>query len=227
MTSRPFNLALIFFVSTTLAVPAPAAETLTELLSRMDKSAGVFSTLTASLRQLQHTEILKTNDVETAQVKLKRTKGGLVGRVDFNEPNRRTVALHERTVEQFFPKSNTVQVTDVGKLGRQLDQFLLLGFGTSGKDLQRDYNVRLIGPEAVGDKETTHIEIVPKSKEALEYFKKAQLWIASGAAYPVQEKIYTNEQDYWLINYTEVKLNVPLTDQELELRLPAGAKRIK
>lgn len=228
MTFRlSFFLTPTLFVTGMCANSAPPSETLNELMARMDKSAASFTGMTAKMKRVDHTEILGENELETGSVTLKRVPGGLLGRVDFNEPNRRTVSLHDRTVEVYTPKSNTVQITDVGKHGQQLDQFLLLGFGTSGKELAKNYVVKLIGPEVVADKQTTHIQITPRAKEATEYFKKAEIWMAQGSTYPVQEKIHKNEQDYMLFTYSDVRINVPLADKDLELRLPPGVKKIK
>jgi outer membrane lipoprotein-sorting protein len=209
-----------------LLVLSVHGESLPELLARMDQAAASFTGMTANLKQVDHTEILGENETESAIVKLKHTKTGIVARLEFSEPNRRIVSLHERTVEVFIPKSNTVQVYDVGKFGQQLDQFILIGFGTSGKDLQHNYTLRMLGPATIGNRNTTHIELVPKSKEAADLFKVAELWIATDSVYPVQEKIHKNAQDYILINYTDVKINAPLTDKELELKLPSGVKKI-
>jgi len=221
MIARITSLALFL----TVAVPA-AAETLSELMARMDRAAASFTGMTASLKQVEHTDILGENETQTGSVRLKRTGKEIVARVDFGAPNERVVGLRKRRVEVFVPKSNTVQIYDVGKFGQQIDQFLLLGFGTSGKDLQKNYTVTVVGPATVGDKKTTHVELIPKSKDALEYFKKAELWIATDSTFPVQEKIHKNAKDYILINYTDVKINAPLTDKELEVKLPAGVKKI-
>ena len=224
MTQR-FSIALLV-CCLGLAGNPTGGESLSELLARMDHASASFTGMTATLKRVDHTEIIGSNEEEVARVKLKRSKTGLVGRVEFPDPNRRTVSLHDRTVEVFYPKSNTVQIVDARDFGQQFDQFLLLGFGTSGKDLEKNYNVRLIGPAMLGDLKTTHIELTPKSKQMLEYFQKAELWMSQGAPYPVQEKVHTNSQDYKLINYTDVKLNALLTDKELELLLPAGVKKI-
>jgi outer membrane lipoprotein-sorting protein len=218
---------LFFYLSTVLSSAALADESLPELLARMDRAAASFTGMTAGLKQVEHTEVLGENETQNAIVKLKRVNGGLSGRVDFAEPNRRIVGLRGRTVEVYVPKSDVVQIYDVGKFGQQFEQFLLLGFGLSGKELQRTYNVKLLGAVMVGSRRATYIEIVPKSKDALEYFKRAELWIAQGdSTYPVQEKIHKNGQDYLLITYSDVKLNAPLADKELELKLPAGVQKI-
>jgi outer membrane lipoprotein-sorting protein len=203
-----------------------AADTLNGVLARMDKSAESFESMTASLNQLNHTEVINDNEKLTATVKMKRTKNGIVGRVDFAEPNRRIVGIRERQLQIFYPKSNTVELYDVGKYGDQLDEFLLLGFATSGKELQKNYKVRLIGTETVNGKVTTHLELTPKSKQAEEMFKKADIWLAQDANYPVQERIDKNGQDYTLITYSDVKLNPPLSEKDLEIALPPGVRTV-
>jgi outer membrane lipoprotein-sorting protein len=196
------------------------------VLARLDKSADTFQGMSARLTQVDHTDVIDENETRNGTVRMKRTRQGIVGRVDFTGENRMTVGIRDRQVQRYYPQSNVVETYDVGKYGDQLDQFLLLGFSTSGKELQRNYNVSLVGTEKVGGKVTTHLELAPKSKEAQEIFKRADIWLAQDENYPVQEKIRKNDKDYTLITYSEVKVNPPLSDKDLELTLPAGVKRI-
>lgn len=203
-----------------------SAETLPALLARMDKAAESFQSMSASLEQTTYTEVIDTTEKQVGSVKLKKAKAGLLGRVDFTQPQL-VIGFHDRKVEKFYPATKVVEVYDVGKHGDKLDQFLLLGFGTSGQELQKNYSVKLVGDETIAGKPSTHIELTPKSKEALEYFKKAHLWIAQGAAtYPVQEQIFTNVKDYTKVVYRDVQLNPSFTEKSLELTLPSGVKRI-
>ncbi len=203
-----------------------SAASLQDVLTRMDKSAESFQSMTGNLVQVNHTEIINENETQNATVRMKRTKDGIVGRVDFAGPNRKILGVRERQLQMFYPKSNVVELYDVGKFGDQLDQFLLLGFSTSGKELQRNYKIRMMGMETVNGKPTAHLELTPKSKQAQDIFKKADIWLAQDANHPVQEKIHKNDQDYTLITYTDVKLNPPLSDKDLELNLPPGVKKI-
>jgi outer membrane lipoprotein-sorting protein len=221
------TILFLFSAATVVAVSQPAkTETLDAVLARMDRAAAGFQGMTASLTQINRIEVINETEKMDAQVKLRRTKAGLLGRVEFGEPNRRVISVEQRKVRVYYPKSNLVELYDVGKYGNQLDQFLLLGFGTSGKELQKNYQVRLVGTENIGGRATTRLELTPKSKQALEIFKKADLWYAQDAGYTIQEKIYKNEQDYTLITYNDVKLNPGLTDKDLELVLPAGVKQV-
>lgn len=222
------NIRTIAFLSAACVVTSlPASsQTLDAVLGRMDQSAAAFQGMTANLTQLNRVEVINETEKVEAKVRLKRVKGALTGRVDFEGPNQRVVAIEQRKVRVYYPKSSLVELYDVGKYGNQLDHFLLLGFGTSGKELQKNYKVRLVGGENVAGRPTIRLELIPKSKQALDIFKKADLWYSMDAGYAVQEKIHKNEQDYTLITYSDVKLNPGLTDKELELVLPAGVKQV-
>src|SRR6476620_10654983 len=110
-----------------------SAASLPDILARMDKNADSFQGMTANLTQINHTEIINENETQNAVVKMKRTKEGIVGRVDFSGPNQKILGIRERQLQMFYPKSKVVELYDVGKYGDQLDQFLLLGFSTSGQ----------------------------------------------------------------------------------------------
>ena len=209
-----------------MLVRAAGNDSLKDILSRMDQSAASFETMTAQMDRIQHTAIINEDERDSAHVRLKKTPGGLRGFVEFAPPNRRIVGFSNRTLQVFTPKTNTVEIYDLGKHGSELDQFLLLGFGTSGKELDRSYKIKVTGTDTVAGKPATRLELTPKSKQAQEYLKRVELWIAQGGSHPIQEKIYKNADDYILVSYSDVKLNSGLTDQDLELRLPAGVKKV-
>jgi outer membrane lipoprotein-sorting protein len=202
------------------------ADTLNDVLARMDRSAETFQGMTANLTQLQHTAIINEDERDSAAVRMKKEKGGLRGFVEFAEPNRRLIGFQNRQLQVYYPKTNTVDIYDLGKHGAELDQFLLLGFGTSGKDLEKNYNMRVTGSENLNGKPVTRMDLVPKTANAKEYLKKLELWIPTSASYPIQEKIHKNDQDYILIQYSDIKLNPGLTDKDLELSLPAGVSKV-
>ena len=216
---------LLFSVCSSV-IPVFAADSLNNVLARMDKNAESFQGMTANLVQVNHTEVINENETQNALVRMKRTKAGIVGRVDFTGSNSKILGIRDRQLQVFYPKSNVVELYDVGKFGDQLDQFILLGFSTSGKQLQRDYKVRLVGTETVAGQTATHLELTPKTQQAKDIFKTAHIWLAQDASHPLKEKINKNDQDYTLITYSEVKLNPALSDKDLELVLPAGVKKV-
>ena len=180
--------------------------------------------MSANVRWLEHTAVINDDAVDTGTMKLKRSKRDIRALVEFMEPDRKSVALHEKKLEIYYPKMQTVEEYDIGGHQELLHQFLLIGFGTSGKELAAAYNMRVLGSENVDGQKTTRLELVPKSPEVLKHLKKLEIWLAEND-YPVQQKFYLPGGDYKLVTYTNVKVNVPLSDSDLKLKVPKDAKR--
>ena len=211
--------AVVLFASGAMAGP------LDELLARMDATAASFKGMTAKIRRVSHTEVINEDNIDSGAVTLRRSKPREVQMlVEFTEPEPKSVAFQGRKLEIYFPKILTVQEYDLGKSRALVEQFLLLGFGSTGKDLAANYTMKSLGEETVAGRKANRLELIPKSAEALQHLKKVELWIAAEGGYPSQQKFFLAGGDYTLVTYTDVSLNPPLSDAALRLKLPRGVK---
>lgn len=217
-------IALLAAVLLLATAPLPAT-TLEEVLAIMDKAGPAFRDLSASLNRTDYTPVLKEAEESPGLIRMKRAGPGDVRLlVEFKEPNPRTIAFEKGTAEMYYPKMQSVDVYNLGKSRALVDQFLLLGFGSTGRDLKRSYSIRLLGEQQISGEATTRIELTPLDAVVLEQMKKAELWIAAGG-YPLQQKIYTSSTEY-TFTYSNVKLNTNLADSALKLQVPKGVKRV-
>jgi outer membrane lipoprotein-sorting protein len=205
---------------------AAATDNLPQVLARMDKAANNFKSMTAQVTYVTHTDVLNDDSRESGTVTMKKVQPGEVqGKVDFTAPDRRTVTIEKRRVQEYLPKIKTVQVFDLDKHGEQLDKFFMIGFGTSGMELATNYDVTVLGSDTVNGQPATHLQLIPKDAEAKRYVQKLELWIPDqGDPYPLQEKILQPSGDYRLVTYSDQKINPPLQPDALQLKLPAGVK---
>ncbi len=203
-----------------LAAAVLRADSLEDILKRMDESAKKFQSVSAKLKETSFNAVLKeTNDEGTGEMRLKRTKQGLVGVVVFGPPDPRTFHFNGGKVQIYHPKANSVDVYDVGKHKTAIDRGLMLGFGTSGAELQKDYSIKVIGSETIESVPATHLELTPKSAELRKLIQRIELWIRDGESYPVQDKVIQPSNDYSLFIYSDVKKNPPLPSSAFELNL--------
>ena len=214
------KLSLLF-----LLLSALQAETLNEVLARLDQSSAGFRGMTAQLTRVDYTAAIKDTSEERGVVTMRKTAKGVQGLIDNTFPDKRTLQFSGKEFRIYLPNINTIQIYDVGKRHDQVNQFLTLGFGTSGKDLQKSYDVKLLGADTLNGVKTTRLELLPKSKEAQELFQKLELWIPEGASHVIQEKVHLKGGDFKLFVYADVKINPPLTDQALDLKAPKNAKQ--
>jgi outer membrane lipoprotein-sorting protein len=221
-----FRAAILAALLCPIAALSETADSLEDVLTRLDRAATSFRSLSADVRYLEHTAVINEDSVDTGTVRLKRAKRDMQMLWDFVAPNNKTVALHDHTVEIYNPKIQEVDEYDIGKHKELFEQFYLVGFGTSGKELTGAYEIKVVGADTVSGKATTRLELVPKSAEILKSMTKLELWIPAGDVYPIQQKFYFPSGDYKLVTYTDVKLNPSLSDSDLKLRLPKDTKRV-
>jgi outer membrane lipoprotein-sorting protein len=212
-----------------LAVPATLAaanDTLQQVLTRMDKAASEFKSMTAQVTYVTHTDVLNDNTTEIGTVTMKKVQPGEVqGLVDFTSPDQKIVTIEKRRVREYLPKIKTLEVFDLDKHGEQLDKFFMIGFGTSGTELAKDYDVTVVGTQDMKGQAAIHLQLVPKVAEARQYVQKLELWIPDqGDPYPLQEKILEPSRDYRLVTYEGLTINPNLRTDALQLKLPPGVK---
>lgn len=209
----------------TLAVAA-SAETLQDLQARIDQAATTFRGMTAKLRRISYTAVIKDTSEEQGTISMKVSKPKeMQVRVDFTAPDVKSWAFRGRKAELFIPKINTVQEYDLGKHGRLLDQFLLLGFGSTVKDLQKSYTLKLLGEETTAGLKASKLELTPKSEDARQHLQRVEIWFPLNAGNPIQQKFHLGSGDYMLVTYQDTKLDPNLPDSAVRLALPANVKR--
>ena len=202
------------------------AQSINEILARMDAAAPNFHAITANISMLTYTAVLSDKTTENGTLKMQRLKSGEVRAIiDFTaQSDARVLAFLGKTVRIYYPKLHEYQEYDLGKNSNMINQFLLLGFGSSGRELAQSYQITLAGPEKVAGRETSKLVLIPKDPKVLEHLKQAVVWIPNDAAYPVQQEFDEPSGNYRRATYTEIQLN-PSIQGDLELKLPPGTKR--
>jgi outer membrane lipoprotein-sorting protein len=221
--NRP-AIAIVGLVLSAPAWPIPATD-LGAVLDRIDKAGTAFRGMSAKVRRVSHTAVINEDNQDSGTIRLKRAHSrDLRMLIDLTEPDPKTVAFQGHTVEFYYPKIATVQVFDVGKEKALLEQFLLLGFGTSRAGLEESYKMRLVGPDTVAGQKCQTLELIPKSKEVLQHLVKLEMCVADNG-YPIQQKFYFPGGDYELATYSDMQINPDLPDSALKLHLPKNVKR--
>ena len=210
----------------TVACGFAAAETLAAIEARMDQAAPAFSTVSAKLKKSSFTKVIDDTTSESGTILIKRVKpNDMRVKIDFTGADARSAVFHDHKYEVLLPKLKVVQEYNLGEYGALVDQFMLLGFGTSGKALAQNYDIKVVNQEALGGQQTTRLEMTPKSKEARVHLAKIEMWIPDGQSYPIQQKLHFPSGNHDTVTYSELKLNAPLSEDALRLQLPKGVKR--
>jgi outer membrane lipoprotein-sorting protein len=222
----PKNMLRRLALLTTLALPLLADDPLSDIFAKIDKAAASFKAVSANVTQTVHTAVINDDNVAHGKIKLKRVKPGDTRvLLEFTDPVPKIIELQDDKARYYLPKEKVVQVYDLRSRRNVVEQGLLLGFGSTSTDIKGSYDVSLVGAETLNGQATSHLKLIPKSKEVLQNIKQADLWISDATGTPVQQRLFTSGKgDYTQLTYSDIKLNPSLSDKDLRLSLPKGVQ---
>jgi len=198
--------------------------TLEDVLKKLDSESGSFRGLSANVERTKVTVVVNDRSTDKGTVLVKGDKMLL----QMEAPDARTVLKAGDTLYVYTPGLKRVEEYSLGKNRALVDEFLLLGFGTPGQQLQQGYQVSLVGEPALDDKKTVELELVPKEQSVKNQFSKIQIWFDEMNWLPIQQQLYeTGSGDYSIVHYTNMMKNPRIEDSQFKPHWPKGTQTIK
>lgn len=201
------------------------AWTLADILKHVDRGAKEFQSFTADVERTKVTVVVDDHSTESGQIRLRRDSKM---RIDLTSPDPRTILRINDKLYIYNPKIRRVEEYDLGQHRALLDQFILLGFGTTADDLRKDYLITVDGEESLGSQKTVRLQLTPKDDDVRQEISRIDLWLDQATWVPAQQKFYeTGSGDYFTVRYTNVARNVSIPNARFRQNWPAGITRVK
>jgi len=194
-------------------------EVLQHVLSQMDQTAANFRTTQAAFEWDQYQKVVDEHDKQKGMICFRRVGNEVQMAAEINDPTSpKSVLFTDSKVEIYQPKIDQVTRYNTGKDRAAFESFLVLGFGGSGRDMLKSFDVKYIEPEKVNGVETAKLELVPKSPKVRNTFDHIWLWIDPSRGVSVQQQLFEPSGDYRLAKYSDIQLNQKLPDNAFKLK---------
>jgi len=199
---------------------------LQRVVAQMDHTAANFHTTQARFIWTQYNSVVnEISDIEKGTVYFRRAGKELQMAADINDPPPPKYVLFTGSkVQVYQPKIDQVTQYETGKDRATFESFLVLGFGGSGQDMLKSFDVSYQGTENLGGLDTAKLELVPKSEKARNTFNRIWLWIDPARGVSVRQKLFAPEGDYRLADYSDIKLNEKIPDNVFKLKTTGKTK---
>lgn len=198
--------------------------TLEAVLRHLDSAAKNFHGLSADVERTKVTVVVDDKSTEHGTILVHGDRMLL----EMTAPDPRTILRTGDNLYVYTPGLKRVEEYNLAQHRALVDQYLLLGFGTPGKELEKAYLVTLLGEPMVEDKKTAELELTPKSQEARNQISKIQIWLDESSWLPVQQQFTeTGSGDYFVIRYSKVVRNPDLSEANFKPHWPKGTEKIK
>ena len=196
---------------------------LDRVLTQMDAAARNFRTTEASVAWDQYQKVIDETDTEKGKIYFRREGSEIQMAADFVEPDKKYVIYSGGKVQVYQPKIDQVNEYNPGK-NRDLESFLVLGFGGSGHDLLKSYEVKFLGSETVNGIAAEKLDLTPKSARLKNNIARIVLWIDPARGISVQQQLFEPSGDYHLSKYSEIQINQKLPENAFKLKTTGKTK---
>ncbi len=204
------------------------ADDLQSVLRQLDAAAARFHTTTADFEfDSIQTDPIPDKDVQKGVVYYERAGNNFQMGVHIQEVNGRpvpkVVTLAGGIVRLYEALPD--QVTTLTKLG-QYQQWFMLGFGASGKDLEAKWNMKYLGKETIDGISTDKLELVPKDPEIRRNLPKVTLWLDTQHGVSVQQNFDEGQGQSRLCHYTNIRVNQALPGDAFKFKTDSKTQYI-
>ena len=150
---------------------------LDSVLNAMDKAAANFKTVQTDFVWDQFSKVVNDHDLQQGTMYFRRNGNNVEMAANVAKPDTKYILFSNGTVQVYQPKIEQVTKYDAGKNRDAFESFLVLGFGGRGHDLQKSFDVKFGGAEAVDGVQAQKLILTPKSQKVKNMFQAITLWI--------------------------------------------------
>ena len=142
------------------------------------------------------------------------------------KPEPKYVLFSKGKVKMYQPKTDQVTEFDLGKNRADLESYVVLGFGGSGQDLVKTFDVTYVGPDTINGIPTAKLQLVPKSEKVRNTYKQIFLWIDLDRGISVQQQAFEPDGNYRLAKYSGIRVNEKISDEVFKLKTTSKTQTI-
>ena len=223
------------FRSTLQAKPADSAD-LDAVLKKMDAAAASFRSTQAEFEWDSYEKVIdEIDEIQTGTIYFRRNGKDIEMMVDVKKagsdptklkPEPKYVLFSKGKIRMYQPKPDQVTEYDLGNNRADLESYIVLGFGGSGQDLVKTFEVTYSGPETIDGVATAKLHLVPKSEKIRNTYKEIFLWIDLERGISVQQQFVQPQGDYRLAKYSSIRINEKIPDDVFKLKTTGKTQTI-
>jgi len=213
-----YRLAAVALASAApLLAQAPSPQ-LTYVLKQMDTASAKFQRATADFQWDYYEKIVHDTTTQKGTVYFERqgatTNFGavLVDPAATTKSKIVKVIQYQAGIVQMFDTGvDQITVLHQGANQSEIESFLTLGFGGSGSDLAKSWDIADLGPETLTDNgqpvKVEKLDLVGKDADSRKNFSHVTIWVDPTRAVSLKQIFYTATGNYRTATYANIKVN--------------------
>ncbi len=188
------------------------------VLAKMNAAATKFKSAKADFQFDNYNKDVDEHAIQNGRIYFRRNSNDVEVAIDIVSPSPKSVLYKDGMIRLYEPRIEQVTQKTVGKSKSEIEAVMNLGFGGSGDELLKSFNVTMEGWETLDGVKTARLQLVAKSDDLKKLFTKAILWIDPERDVPLKQQFFEHTNDYRLNRYTGIVLNAKLSNDVFRLK---------
>jgi len=193
----------------------------------MDKAATTFKSAQADFDWDQYQRVVDEHDIQKGQIYFRKNKSGVDVAVKIVSPEPKQVLFKDGKLSLYQAKIDQVTEYKAGQNRAEVESFMSLGFGASGADLARNFEIKLQGWETVDGVRTGRLDLTPTQEKVKSSLSHVLLWMDPKRNVSIKQQFFEPSGDYRLTHYTNIKVNGKIADDVFRLKITSRTKIVQ
>jgi outer membrane lipoprotein-sorting protein len=189
-----------------------------------DAASAKFQSAQADFSWDQFQSVVSEHDVQSGTIYFARHGGTTSMAADIQKPAPKYVTFDGSEVTVYTPSVNQEQIFSAGTNKGLVESFLTLGFGGSGKDLQKNWDVSCAGTETIGDVSTVKLDLVAKQQSIRNTFSKVTIWVDPTRGISLKQVFSEPSGDSRTDVFTNITYNKPVNPAVFKVKTKPGVQ---
>jgi hypothetical protein len=220
--------ASLLFTATFAVCPLhaqPKPGHLDEVLRQMDAASLKFQSAEANFQWDLYEKVVKETTTQKGTIYFKREGGSTVMGAKVVSPSIKIIEFRNGILRLFDPGTDHLTTVDATKNKAQLESFLTVGFGGSGKDLAKAWTISDLGDELIDGVQTAKLDLVPKDPSVQKNCTHMTLWVDPVRGLELKQSLYMPSEDYRTAVYTNIKYNQKVDEKPYQIKTDSKTTR--
>ncbi len=216
-----FSLASAFLLSAKASAQS-APEHLSEILRQMDAASLKFKSAEADFRKDTFQRVVRETTTQNGTIYFLKSGATLQMGAVIAPPEAKVVEYKDGRLRIFDPGPNHLTELDGRTNQAQYESFLTLGFGGSGKDLEKTWNITDQGTESMDDGgqavKVEKLDLIAKDPAQRSSIAHVTIWVDPARAISLKQEFFFASEDTQTAVYTHIRTNQSVNTKRYSIK---------
>jgi outer membrane lipoprotein-sorting protein len=210
--------SIVSVLVTVAAVAQPKPGHLDEVLRQMDAASLKFQSAEASFQWDLYEKVVQQTTTQTGTIYFKKEGTKTVMGARVTSPSTKILEYRNGVLTLFDPGTDHETIITSKGNQAQMESFLTLGFGGSGKEMAKAWTISDLGDETLNGVQTAKLDLVPKDPAVRNNCTHMTVWVDPVRGVMLKQSFYMPSEDYRTSVFTNIKYNQPVDTKPYQIK---------